>query len=123
MMILENTWICGYDNSWTRTINNTEITISFKQVITFLDQHHIEIVNLTTEQLEPLLIKTNREADRIQQAYLSYPIIVIKNKGKITQILDGQHRVLKAITNNIKTVPARILDLTIASEIFQRVFN
>jgi hypothetical protein len=43
---------------------------------------------------------------------LEYPIIISKDiNGNYNMILDGHHRLLKAINNNIETIKARVLDL------------
>jgi hypothetical protein len=36
-------------------------------------------------------------------------------------ILDGHHRLLKAINNNIETIKARVLDLSTAPKIISKV--
>jgi ParB-like chromosome segregation protein Spo0J len=38
-------------------------------------------------------------------------------------ILDGHHRLLKAINNNIETIKARVLDLSTAPKLYQSMFG
>ena len=58
---------------------------------------------------ESLLPKVDRKEKRISNADLSYPIIVTVDSGEYKHILDGQHRIIKAIRSN-KTVKVRLLD-------------
>ena len=54
---------------------------------------------------------STKTKDRVTQADLSYPIIVVKNeKGKIFTILDGTHRLQKALNLNLDKIKTKILD-------------
>ena len=76
-----------------------------------------ELLDYTTSELvmngkffETLLIDVEREEQRVNNADLSYPIVVSVHKGEFKKILDGQHRVVKAIKGD-KQVKVRFLDL------------
>ena len=54
---------------------------------------------------------STKTKDRVTRADLSYPIIVVKNeKGKIFTILDGTHRLQKALNLNLDKIKTKILD-------------
>ena len=74
------------------------------------------------KELEHLLIKTKRDPKRISRADLSYPIILLKKAGKIISILDGQHRVVKALESGDE-IRCRVLDLDVLDEKFKSVFD
>ena len=60
----------------------------------------------------------------MQAADLKYPIIIVVGmNGKYKSILDGNHRVDKAIRNDIPTVRARQLDLQEAPKKYQELLD
>lgn len=65
---------------------------------------------INPEKIKHLLIDVKSDDNRVKTADLSYPIIVSKYNGEYRSILDGQHRVIKALNNNVD-LPAYILDL------------
>ena len=63
---------------------------------------------------------------RIETASLDYPIIIQKSGGEYKSILDGNHRLQRAIEDEeVETIKAKILDLSDPEtpEVFQRVFG
>ena len=52
-----------------------------------------------------------RGAERVSAASLDYPIIVVKRGGQYRYVLDGNHRLQKAINQKVKRINAKILDL------------
>jgi RNA-binding protein YhbY len=73
-------------------------------------------------EIKHLLIDVKRDPNRVQSADLKYPVILLSSGGEIKSILDGQHRIVKALENN-EMIKVRILDLDLAPENFKRVFN
>ena len=71
---------------------------------------------------EPLLINVSRDPERVDNADLSFPIVVSTRGGKPKKILDGQHRIVKAIKNK-QPIQVRYLDLDTAPEHFQQMFS
>lgn len=49
--------------------------------------------------------------DRIDKADLSFPIIITKKGGKFLDVLDGNHRLQRAVDEDVKSIKAKILDL------------
>ena len=63
--------------------------------------------------------------DRIDKADLSFPIIITKKGGKFIDVLDGNHRLQKAVDEDVKSIKAKILDLdnTETPENFKKMFG
>jgi len=66
-----------------------------------------------------------RGTERVSAARLDYPIIVNKSGGQYRCVLDGNHRLQKAIDQRVKSIKAKILDLDNPEtpEIFVRMFG
>jgi hypothetical protein len=57
---------------------------------------------------------------------LDHPIIILKSGGKYKSILDGNHRLQRAIEDkDVETIKAKILDLDNPEipEVFKRMFG
>ena len=113
----------GANSSWTRTYKDKEITITLKDVNKYLDEKSIKVIEINPNKLKHLLIDTKRDPNRVQKADLDYPIIVVKNDEKYTNILDGQHRVLKCLTNKIDKIKAKVLELNNAPPKYKFMFK
>ena len=63
--------------------------------------------------------------DRIDKADLSSPIIITKKGGKFLDVLDGNHRLQRAVDEDVKSIKAKILDLdnTETPENFKKMFG
>ena len=72
-------------------------------------------ISVNVEEIAHLSIvkdKTDQETlDRINAGSLAYPIILIKSQGEYKFVLDGNHRLQKAVNIEQDTLLARILDL------------
>lgn len=70
-----------------------------------IDPKSIEY-NFTGRQEDP-----GKTKERVMKADLSYPIIVVKNKsGKIFAMLDGTHRLEKALNLKLDKIKTKVLD-------------
>ena len=96
----------------------------FESVVDYLGDETVDINVLElSQQLPRSLTTTNPE--RIASANLDYPIIVVKSGGQYQSVLDGNHRLQKAIDQGTENIKAKILDLT-ADETpakFKRMFG
>ena len=72
--------------------------------------------------LKHLLIQTKRDPVRVKRADLNYPIVVSVRGGKPIKILDGQHRLVKAIQTQ-QPIQVRMLNLDTAPDQFQQMFG
>ena len=113
----------GANTSWTADYKGKEVKIFLKDINNYLDKKGVNAIEIDPKELEHLLIKTKRDSNRVQNASLDYPIIVVKNKGEFTYILDGQHRVVKCLTNKIDKIKARVLELEDAPEKYKFIFR
>jgi len=66
----------------------------------------LEVTSLTH------LRRTTTEPDRKEKADLSFPIIVVAKDDKFQSILDGNHRLQKAIDKGETRISAKILKAT-----------
>ena len=110
----------GAKTSWEL---NNETKITLKELVKFLDENNIPIININLNKIKHLIIDVERDNKRINAADLSFPIIIIsKFKDKYLSILDGNHRAVKSLLNNNKFIKGRILDLEKCPEIYRKLF-
>ena len=98
-----------------------DIDISLRDILKYLKNE--PVINIEPKKLKHALIKVNRDPARVQAADLNYPMIVTKVSGKFKKILDGQHRLVKAITNNESTVKIKVLDINSAPDDYREMFS
>lgn len=111
----ENT---GKDTFWEVELDGELIRITLGDVLDYLDNG----VEIDPNDIKHLLIDVDRDEDRVNSADLDYPVILLSSKGEIKSILDGQHRVEKALKEDDK-IKVRILDLDFAPQNFKSVFE
>ena len=107
------------DTSWET--DDDKVTIG--DVVDYLGDETVDINVLElSQQLPPL---PTRGAERVAAASLEYPIIVVKRDGQYQYVLDGNHRLQKAIDEEIESIKAKILDLDNPEtpEVFKRTFG
>ena len=102
------------DTSWEDDGEKTTIG----DVVDYLgDEETINIkVSELSQQIPSLFDDEYRQSDkgktRISAADLNYPIIITKRGARYKSVLDGNHRLQKAIDEEVETIKAKILDLT-----------
>ena len=107
------------DNTfWETEVDGNSVKVTLSDVLDYLDNG----VEIDPNSISHLLIDVERDKNRIDSADLNYPIILTSKGGKPLSILDGQHRVVKAIRDGVN-IRARILDLDFSPEIFKSVFK
>jgi len=104
--------------SWEREVDGETIKITLQDILDYLDNGQ----EINPKDLESLLIDTERDSDRVESSDLDYPIIVLSSGGELKSILDGQHRVTKALRDGVN-VKVRILDLDTAPDNFKSVLG
>ena len=93
------------DTSWES--NDEKVTIG--DVVDYLGDKTVAINVLElSQQLSSL---PTQGAERVAAASLEYPIIVVKSGGQYRYVLDGNHRLQKAIDEQVESIKAKILDL------------
>ena len=93
----------GLEDSWTDTIDGKQVTITLSQILEYLKD--VPVKEIDPKELDHLRVGAVKQPDeehlkRINQSSLDYPIIVIASKGKYKMLLDGNHRLQKALYNN-----------------------
>lgn len=110
----ENT---GLDTFWEAEVDGEIVRVTIKDVMNYLDER----IEIDPNDVKHLLIDVERDPNRVEVADLSYPIIVAKSGNEFISILDGQHRVVKALRDDVK-VKAKILDLDVTPESWKKIF-
>ena len=107
------------DTSWEN--NDEKVTIG--DVVDYLGDKTVDINVLELSQQLPSL--PTQGAERVAAASLEYPIIVVKSGGQYRYVLDGNHRLQKAIDEEVESIKAKILDLDNPEtpEVFKRMFG
>ena len=97
------------DTSW---VTDTE-KITIHDVLNYLSNHKVyEIpVQYIVDTLGNSFTRVQTEPERILKADLSYPIVIVKKNGKLSYVLDGNHRMTKAIDIGEDTIKTKVLDL------------
>ena len=93
-------------------------------VVDYLGDETVDINVLELSQQLPSL--PTRGAKRVAAASLEYPIIVVKSGGQYQYVLDGNHRLQKAIEEEIESIKAKILDVSTEAktpERFKKMFG
>jgi hypothetical protein len=81
-----------------------------------------EEISMDPSQISHLLIDTERDPLRVERADLNFPIYLAQSQGNFTSILDGQHRVVKALRDGAD-VRVKTLNLDLAPHRFRRAFS
>ena len=124
MKLLFENWRKYLNEDWRATsweADDEKVTIG--QVVDYLGDETVDVSVLDLSQQLPEL--PTRGAERVAAASLDYPIIVVKSGGQYRFVLDGNHRLQKAIDEEVETIKAKILDLDNPEtpEVFQRMFG
>ena len=108
------------DTSWET--DDDKVTIG--DVVDYLGDETVDINVLELSQQLTRSLPTQGD-ERIAAANLDYPIIVIKDKGQYRFVLDGNHRLQKAIDEKAESIKAKILDLDNPEtpEVFKKMFG
>jgi hypothetical protein len=82
-----------------------------------------DIIEIPVNKIKEYVLSFRKDRQltirRSNLSSLEYPIISKDINGNYNMILDGHHRLLKAINNNIETIKARVLDLSTAPKLYQ----
>ena len=109
--IIHETWS---DTAW----KDGDISITLDDVL----KRSSSPVEINPLKLKHLLIPTDRDPSRVDAADLQYPIVVSTLNNKYNKILDGNHRLAKAIRDK-SPVLVRILDLDNSPDDYKFMFS
>jgi len=101
------------ESSWEETSWKTDTEkITIQDVLSHVDDKIYDIpVKQIVDTLGASFTTVKKDLDRVLKADLNYPIIIVKKKGELSYILDGNHRMKKAIEIGADTIKSKILDL------------
>ena len=124
MKLLLEQWRKYITEDWRDTSWETDDgKVSIGDVIDYLGDETVDINVLElSRQLPPL---PTAGAERVAAASLEFPIIVVKFGGKYQFVIDGNHRLQKAIDENVESIKAKILvlDDEETPEVFKKVLG
>ena len=128
--LLEN-WKRFIAESWRDTSwENDEDKVTLGEIDDFLGDKTVDINVLELSKQIPAL--PTRGEERVAAASLDFPIIVVKKDGQFKYVLDGNHRLQKAINSHddpsistVETIKAKILDVSAEEtpERFRKMFG
>jgi len=125
-LLLEN-WRKFVTEDWRDTSWETDDDkVTIGDVVDYLDYLGDKTVDINvlelSQQLPPL---PTRGAERVADASLEYPVIVVKSEGQYRFVLDGNHRFQKTINEEVENIKAKILDLDNPEtpEVFKKMFG
>ncbi|NBU23874.1 MAG: hypothetical protein EBS38_08250, partial [Actinobacteria bacterium] len=119
-----DTWA---STSWTDTVDGKKITFTIKDLLNLIKDKPPQ--EIETKILEPYALHSTKKDEQtlanIEKANLDYPIIVLHhpNKPKRYSILDGNHRLQKAINNKLPTIKAKVIELRDMPEDWQKILS
>ena len=96
------------DTSWED--NDGKITIG--DIVDYIGDNvrNISVVDLQNKlKIQPSEVTQERE--RIMKSDLQYPIILVQKDGEFSYVLDGNHRLAKAIMTGEEYIKAKVLYL------------
>ena len=109
------------ETAWTDTRNGKEIKVTISQLLNFAKD--IPTTEIDTESLRSISLhsdKTDSETlANIQKANLDYPILIIRKKDGKYKVIDGHHRLQKAINNKIPKIKTKIINIDSLPEDWQ----
>ena len=122
-LLLEN-WRKYITEDWRDTSwENDDEKVTIGDVLDYLEDAVVDIDVLELSQQLPSL--PTQGAERIAAANLEFPIIVVKSGGQYKYVLDGNHRLQKAINQKAESIKAKILDLDNPKtpDVFKKMFG
>lgn len=107
----------GLDTFWETEVDGETVRVTIGDVMHYLNNG----IEIDPNKVKHLLIDVERDPVRVDNADLKYPIIVAKYGDDFISILDGQHRLVKALRDGIN-VKAKILDLDLVPDTWKKIF-
>jgi hypothetical protein len=108
--------------SWT---NNKDQTVTLKQLLDVIKNY--PIIQAPIEKIKKVIIRKDTggiEPDRLSTADVKYPIIIVVDDNEnYRYILDGNHRANKAIDAELKSIPAKLVNIKKLPQEFQDVLT
>jgi hypothetical protein len=115
------------EEDWENTgWRDEEGKVTIKDVLEYIGDNvrNISVSDLQNK-LRAQLDRVTKDEERIMKADLQYPIILVQKGGEFSYILDGNHRLAKAILTGEEYIKAKVLylDDKKTPEDFKRLLN
>jgi len=107
----------GLDTFWETEVDGETVRVTIRDIMKYLD----EGIEIDPNDVKHLLIDVERDPSRVEAADLNYPSILVRSEGEFISILDGQHRVVKAIRDGV-SIRAKVIDLDLAPDTWKKIF-
>jgi len=106
-----------HDTYWENSAGDKITLIDLLKVTKYIPVEEISI-----DELDPHLLELD-DVDRIGKADLQYPILTSVSDGKITSIIDGHHRIRKAINGGLETIKGKKIPITTLPKNIRIIFE
>lgn len=108
----------GITDKWTCD----NVTVTLKQILELTKS--IPVQNIPIQILKDKLLEWDDINEYKKSVNLKYPVLIIVNSDNdILYILDGHHRIHKAINKNLTVIKAKLIKLCDLPENFQYVLK
>lgn len=87
---------------------------------------NMPVKKVPVDKLKPMLINWDDEDEisKIEKSDLKYPILIfVDDNNEVISIIDGHHRLTKAINHNLKTIKAKLIPINSLPKKMKRVFG
>jgi hypothetical protein len=129
--VVEGVSHTGYEDT---TWSDGKLTITMQDVEDKLTELESPVISIPVKDIAHLDIHTRHKPnktseqvkstyDRAMKADLKYPIIITYSNGKYDMIIDGNHRLHKAVELGDDNIQAKVLDLSKVSDEWLGVFG
>jgi len=125
-LILDNLNENWQETSWSIDgKDGKEKTLTIQDLLKIVEKNNVPITKMPTKSLmkeaQRLLKKDSISEERVKKADLNYPIIVL-NVPNNTMVIDGNHRLIKAMRTKQKDIKVRKITLKDIPKEFHEIF-
>ena len=122
MKITEITEAGGLDTKWQS--EDGSVTITLQQLLD--DIKTVPVKKIEIEKLKKRLLNWSddpKEWDKVKSVDMTYPPIILMDGNEVDMIIDGNHRVQKAIQLGYDTIDAKLISLNNLPDEYKQVFS
>ena len=116
--------MCMKTSEWLDTSWEADgVKVTIVDVVDYLGDKSVDVNVFELSQQSPPL--PTCEAERVAAASLDYPVIVVESEGQYRFVLDGNHRLQKAIDEKVNIIKSKILNLDNPEtpDVFKKMFK
>jgi len=112
----------GVDTKWQS--EDGSVTITLQQLLD--DIKTVPVKKIEIEKLKKRLLNWSddpKEWDKVKSVDMTYPPIILMDGNEVDMIIDGNHRVQKAIQLGYDTIDAKLISLNNLPDEYKQVFS